>query len=676
LNKIILFLLLFLFSFTYVSGKFVGTHVVEQDTYTHQSYFFNNYGSDVSINVRSRALNENMRGYILINMSDAPCMQNCTQVNLTIFHHYKTQTNPNLQINFTYCNDTFNEMNLTWQNQGMEVVNCETPYFYSAGTIGTFTDNTTYVYDITNMTSYDNNGIWTLRMMMLPEDSGTVEVVRYNQTETTPINLTYSYIRDVIKNVTLENKTLFDSFSTLDCYAYISLYNQTNTNLVYWWTNSTGNNIRQGTKVCEHKNTCTVDTLPASLTTIHDGYTCHINVSEGGTLYTNSSTQLNKSVVGLCTGSVIYPLVNFTYYNEQTKQAINVSSLYDVTLYDNSGDINVSLSFTDDYYNTICTNLNPADTIQTLALDGEMTLYKTGYDTRVFNIPFENPITISNHPVTNQSLYLLTTDNSTTMAFSWYTLDFIPIDGYMLIYECLPDGTQTLIDAPLITDGVATSNLQLYTTSYSYQVVVSGTTYTDDTYTACHVESTDERTYYVDTSTTSLTPFIDLYDASCSLWQSGADRVKMSWSANDVLTGCIEAYRGTVSGKVKVYESCVNSSAITITRTITNNTLTYYVMGYLTDQTNTAYCDDTIVVTVATDSQSAFGVHGAFGMGLMALAFVLLFSPSGILSAIGIVVALMVGTALSLISIGWPAVILLICFVLAALVVARYRQKQ
>jgi len=490
-------------------------------------------------------------------------------------------------------------------------------------------------------------------------------------------NITLNTTAHISKvNVNLENIFLTDNSNSLDCYANISMYNNTNTVLSYWWTNSTNDTIKTGTKQCEHENICTVDVLNNTYIEQTNNLICNINYTVDSYTFTYSSEQLNKSSVGLCSGTRIYPVANVTYYNEQTDENINASVLYNVLLYDGTVSTLYGFNVTNQYYTEICTDINPADNVITLLLYGNITLSKTGYNTRILSIPYNTGYTVSNDPMTNISLYMQELGNSTTVTYNWYTTSYEPINGNMIIYRCEGDGSKTLVDAPYISDGVANAEITPYTTAYSYSVVIDGTKYTDNSYSACHVESTTERTFFVDTTAPELLAVAQIYGSSCRLWQSDTDEVKLSWDADETLEACIEAHRQTVTGSVQVYESCINGTDGTMTRTITNNTQTYIVKGSLSDGTYKIYCKDTVVVTVKTDAQSATGVYGAFAAGFMILAFALLFSPNGQLQIIGSVFAVIVAFGLGIIAFGWAAVVMLISFLLAALIIGRYRRKE
>lgn len=474
----------------------------------------------------------------------------------------------------------------------------------------------------------------------------------------------------------LEDKLLLGGSSSFDCYANITLNNATSTNLNYHWTDENNNTFRSGSTTCQHNQLCTVDTLTNTQISAYDGFVCHINLTVDNKEVLSNTTRKYKSTISKCDALSTYPIINFTYKEEDTDVDINLNSRYDLLVYDGTDNTLIQFNSTNTGYDTICSNVDPSIQQVNYSLYGNITLEKVGYNTRVQYIPFEQSIAVSNDPYVNMSLYLLDTNVSNTMTYNWYKLSFEPINGNMLIHRCELDGSKTLVDAPLITDGVATSNLLQFTETYSYSVVIDGTTYTDDSYTACHVESVSERTFFVDTNVPALEPITDIYGAYCKLWQSGADTVKMSFNADQVLEACILGYRATATGKIPIYSSCVNSSSTTMTRTISNNTNTYHVQGTLSDGINTITCPNDIVITVQTESQQETGVFGAFAVGMMVLAFALLFSPNGQLQTIASSFAMIISFGLGIVAFGWEAIVMLIIFLLVALVIGRYWKKE
>ena len=87
----------------------------------------------------------------------------------------------------------------------------------------------------------------------------------------------------------------------------------------------------------------------------------------------------------------------------------------DILLYDGTSSIPVKINFTNNYYDTICIDVNPALGNFTATMYQDITLRKPNYVTRVYSYPLVTGVTVSNNPYTNLSLFLLPLDNSTTI---------------------------------------------------------------------------------------------------------------------------------------------------------------------------------------------------------------------------------------------------------------------
>lgn len=148
--------------------------LIKEDTYTDEAAPAMNFGSATTVHVSSYASPaDNERGYYQFNISEL----NASSILDAEFNMYLESRNWNINVNMTatYCNDHFNESNLTWNNQGTEIVNCET--------LGSIDDNVSYqtsgqyiqLNQTLNATSeLSDDDTWTVKLQSDPESySGT-----------------------------------------------------------------------------------------------------------------------------------------------------------------------------------------------------------------------------------------------------------------------------------------------------------------------------------------------------------------------------------------------------------------------------------------------------------------------------------------------------------------------
>jgi len=169
-------LLVTLFSMNYVSASVInqsaGRSWIIGDTFADQSAAATNRGSSTNFTSQvwtdnSPVIDENMTSYILINTTS----HNKSEFTyLQLYVYVQSNLNPaNALFQVYYCNDTFDESTLTWNNQFTEVADCATTPLYSKS-LGHMSVGWK-AFDILNETLYDDDGIFTLRLYVKGEMS-------------------------------------------------------------------------------------------------------------------------------------------------------------------------------------------------------------------------------------------------------------------------------------------------------------------------------------------------------------------------------------------------------------------------------------------------------------------------------------------------------------------------
>ena len=375
-----------------------------------------------------------------------------------------------------------------------------------------------------------------------------------------------------------------------------------------------------------------------------------------------------------CNSTYNQIILNLTYFQESAGTSLTLDNAYDLTF---SGLFEQSLtgSFTGNVTDSFCTIMDGDDIDLDWDITGTFQLEKELYGTKVYEYPIGAPLTASNKPFKNKSLYLTLLNESTTVTFTWFTNNYESIDGTMIIYRCVGDGTRTEVDSVAIINGEAAANLELITTPYSYEVVYQGTLYTDDSsYTKCHVETQDARTYFV-TVGTDVTPAIGLYSIVCNMTKSNNVTALMEWGTNpestDTLTGCLFSNRITPAGSVLVDTVCSNSSGIE--RVIPANAYTYYVSGKMYQGGYTKPCDVSLTFNPQKTTSRSLGLMGIISIIFLVGGLILLLSneepkwyPIG--GILGIILAFILGIT----PFGWVTISSMMFFVFIIILIGRH----
>jgi len=481
-------------------------------------------------------------------------------------------------------------------------------------------------------------------------------------------NLTSPYLDDVVA---------FQQLTPINSYVKINSSLPGSIPLYYnWIINDTI--ILSGTENCELNTDCLINELTKNYTSYADQV--QINISFNQSWYNDNmftSNILQVEDVGVCNAINIYPIINISYYDEVSGDNINVTNAYNINLYDGLNEKNILGSFSDNYNDQFCTSLNPTIEQFNLLLYGSFSISKSGYATRVFTFPFSSGIITSNDPVTNQSLFIIALNESATITYNWLTDEFTPVNGVMLIYECNINGTKTLVDSTQISDGVASSNLRLFTTTYSYVVDIDGTLYTDASYNNCHVENLQTRTFYIDTSETNLEPTLGLFTVDCALTKVSNTTAKLEWASLDgeIVQGCLIGQIANITEKTILMEECLSGANTSLIRVVPTTT-DLIVTGIIKTGNQTGYCKGYIEYNPNTTKSSfTFGNLGVLAFFFLMLATILLYAHNSELSLFAVILSLIIGALLTIFNFSWATIISLIFYIIVIIYVGRNTKK-
>ena len=365
-----------------------------------------------------------------------------------------------------------------------------------------------------------------------------------------------------------------------------------------------------------------------------------------------------------------YPILNLTYFDEIERTAITVTNDYNL-LFDGMFTQAVNGTFSNHAKDSFCTNIAPENRTLSWNTSGTFNVEKATYATNLYEIPIEIPIVTSNNPTYNQSLFLIPLANSTTVTFNWFTREYQPIDGTMLVYRCEGGGDRLLVSSTPIINSLATVNLELVTQAYSYDIIMGERLITNpDSFSRCHIESETDITYYVDIGLVNVTVPIGLTSVECSMNRTGVNTVKMEWDDNPfddrTLTGCLFAYRVNINGNVLIHTNCTTNNVIERTIPVDNG-FDYIVEGRLFQGGFSVPCDENVYFATIADTGSLVGLAGVFGIVLLIIAMALIWAGQKTKSlfgaGVGIVVVWLLGITKFGVNIaGWLTVGALIAF--------------
>jgi hypothetical protein len=408
------------------------------------------------------------------------------------------------------------------------------------------------------------------------------------------------------------------------------------------------------------------------------------NVSSG---FENTSVQTQTIYfpdIGLCSGLRTYPVINFSYRDEVTMDLITADMSYTLDVTDGTNTFNLTGGFSGQTSDALCTNLNPDNITFNWAYSGRLTLDKDGYATRVYNIDALAPEQMSNNPVTNKELFLISLGNSTTVTYTWRTTDWALIEGTMQVFRCNENGSTSLVESTPIISGKANANIELITQTYSYNVMIGGVTYSNPIgYSLCHAESATELSFFVEVFETTVDELMGQVTTQCVITKIDSNTVQMDWGPNPLdptnyLTGCVQVYRDSVLGQTLVFEDCsVEAEGYSRQVIIPNSTNNYLVGGVMEFENTRTPCSNTVsFYQTAFSDDVGFGLSGLFGAFMLVASMGLFYAGDGELTVIGSGVGFIFAWALGVMSgINIMAVSFIIFITLLVAFIGRYSRK-
>ena len=407
------------------------------------------------------------------------------------------------------------------------------------------------------------------------------------------------------------------------------------------------------------------------------GYT---SLTRNLTNTTNQSQLIFNVSVGECIDPINHTILNISYFDEVDGNTINLTNNYDLIFTDGTFNYEIEGIFpiNGDTYDLFCTNINPDNVTYNWDLYGTFTLSKDDYVSRIIEYSLADPISVSNNPYTNLSLYLIETNASTTVKFNWLTNNYQLIDGIMRVYSCDENGIRSLVESNPIISGIGHANLQLLTQPYAYDLIIGDSVYTDaNSWGACHIEYESEVTYYVDTDDVDVSNIIGLLGVPCYLTKSGND-VTMTWNNNSqdssTINGCLVSRIKTIVGLINSSETCVNDSW-TNSVTIPNDGNTYIVYGYLSQGGNEVICQNEIELNAVDSDGGTWGMTGLFASFLLVISMILFFAGNGEISLFAGGAGFIITWILGILNLSWLVVSAVVIFCIMIAVIGRYTRR-
>jgi hypothetical protein len=388
--------------------------------------------------------------------------------------------------------------------------------------------------------------------------------------------------------------------------------------------------------------------------------------------YTNSSvTNILTLNLGLCDGSLIYPVFNLTSYDEVTKEKIATNKGYNLKVYDSVNYKNLSLSTINTISDNFCTNINPVTKLINWSIWNNILITKEGYATRLYETDESLPITVYNSNQKNLSYYLISLVNSTTISYNWFTTSYQRISGIQNIYRCNGDNTKTLVESTPIIDGSSVANIELLNIPYSYTIIYNGKEYIDEnSYTKCHIEVSPVTaiSYYIDISEQDFNNYLLLDQLDCNFTKTSSSQATLKWG---VLSG--------VSGKILIYRNNefigeVSNDISNFIYNLPDNIYNYNLIAYLKLNNNLKSCSELSFNQNKTNSQ-LLGLMGAFACFILLAGLVLLFAGEKEKTLLIMAIGLLSIFILGLSSLSWQSILSMISLILLTIFIGRYIRK-
>lgn len=352
--------------------------------------------------------------------------------------------------------------------------------------------------------------------------------------------------------------------------------------------------------------------------------TCNIGITSVGHSYLNQTANFTKGVlkplpfleIGIDNCSVFnVHAINFSIKDEETGDLIfgDTTGFFNV-YYGGKSIYNVSLDWKDTTSPSICIpNVN-----STYNLYGqvEYTNSSDDYETRYYY--FEN---LEINGITNEiDLFLLNESTSTDVVFTVLDENDDPIKGVLIKILKYDVGTNTSETVNIIqtdSDGNAVGNLILSTQFYRFILEYNGEAIFSSDPTKITVPS---KTFRVTLTTDYFDDYTDIKDMMGYITFTNATKIfdfVFSDNTNNVNRACLTIERNTINGKSMVNETCVSSSAGTISLKINEDVLKN---SYLA--TGVVYIDNERYV-LAVESVSYNELYKKFGIEGIMMTFII-----------------------------------------------------
>lgn len=414
----------------------------------------------------------------------------------------------------------------------------------------------------------------------------------------------------------------------------------------------------------------------------------HFNLTNLTQGFLSSDVQQQEKfdvLVGLCNATHLFPILNITYFDEIGNNNITANNFYSLPITDGTFFYNQTESFAGNTSDSFCTNVNSSVLTYNWDMWGTFTLSKLTYVTRIVEYAEDAPLTLSNNPTTNLSLFLIKINESSTIVFNWLTLGYQPIDGIMRVFRCNNDGSRSLTESVPVTGGSTGSNspnLQLLTQAYAYDIIIDGTIFQDfNSYSKCHVETQSERTYFVNVDETDISPILGLFSIECDLTKITNESVRMTWEANPevegFVSGCISVDRTSINGSVTIFDNC-STLAEGFSRVVVlpiNSGNEFVVRGRLEQNNATAFCRDTIVFSPNDIPGGLFSTTGLIGAFLLILSLALFYSAEGEITLFASIVGIIASWIIGIMNMPWIYPSALMFFLLIIAYVGRHARQ-
>jgi hypothetical protein len=168
--------------------------IITDDTMVVENSPASNFGSNPDMGAYSRNVNRNQRVYLEINLSKVGITSTSQITNATLAINIRsTSTSASVVIQHKYCNDVFNEANITWNNQATEVKNCDSGSFYNITTTSYPATNSFITIPMASIITTKGNLVFTIQLITNPESfDATARGVDFRSSENTTSSSFYA----------------------------------------------------------------------------------------------------------------------------------------------------------------------------------------------------------------------------------------------------------------------------------------------------------------------------------------------------------------------------------------------------------------------------------------------------------------------------------------------------